>query len=124
MTAFPAEGKKGNSEKYIVRNFLGYPFFSAVFTADYELPGRKFRLFIIEATDGKECREIVQKYLRQAKAPEQGVNEGRHTIADPHHGIVDLYWKGRYIWGAVDLADAELRSRYLKRIEERLKDAK
>ena len=124
LAAFPAEGKKGNSEKYIVRNFLGYPFFNAVFTADYELPGRKFRLFIIEAADGKECREIVQKYFRKVKTPDAEVNEGRHTIADPHHGIVDLYWKGRYIWGVVDLADAELRSRYLKRIEERMKDGK
>jgi hypothetical protein len=56
--------------------------------------------------------------------PDQEVNEGRHTIADPRYGIVDLYWKGRYIWGAVDLADAELRSRYLKCIEERMKDGK
>ena len=124
LTAFPAEGKKNNSEKYIVRNFLGYPFFSAVFTADYELPGRKFRLFIIETTDGKECREIVQKYSQKVKAPDGSVNEGRHTMSDPHHGIVDLYWKGRYIWGAVDLADAELRSRYLKLVEARMADRK
>ena len=124
LTAFPAEGKKNNSEKYIVRNFLGYPFFSAVFTADYELSGRKFRLFIIEAADEKECREIVQKYSQKVKAPDGSVNEGRHTMSDPHHGIVDLYWKGRYIWGAVDLADAELRSRYLKLVEARMADRK
>jgi hypothetical protein len=124
LTVFPAEGKKGNSEKYIARNFLGYPFFSAVFTADYELPGRKFRLFIIETADAKECRGIVQKYVRQVKMPDREIGEGRHTIADPHHGTVDLYWKGRYIWGAVDLADAELRSKYLKRIEEKMKEGK
>ena len=124
LNLFPGEGKRGNAEKYIVRNFLGYPFFSGVFTAEYELTGRKFRLFIIEANDGTACREIVQKYLRQAKAPNREVNEGRYAIADPHHGVVELQWKGKYIWGAVDLADAELRLRYLKRIEEKLKDAK
>ena len=99
-------------------------FFSGVFTADYEVTGRKFRLFIIEATDKDACKEIVQKYLRQTKTPDREVNEGRYTIADPHHGTVDLYWKGRYIWGAVDLADAELRSKYLKRIEEKMRDGK
>lgn len=124
LTAFPAEGKRGNSEKYISRNFLGYPFLNAVFTADYELAGRKFRLFIIEATDKNACREIVRKYLRQTKAPDKEINEGRHRFADPHHGTVDLYWKGRYIWGAVDLADADLSSKYLKRIEERMKAGK
>ena len=46
------------------------------------------------------------------------------AVPDPHHGVVELHWKGKYIWGAVDLADAELRLRYLKRIEEKLKDAK
>ena len=124
LAFFPAEGKRGNSEKYIVRNFLGYPFLGGAFTADYELPGRKFRLFIIEATDKNECREIVQKYVRQTKTPDKEIAEGRHTIVDSHHGIVDLYWKGRYIWGTVDLADADLRSMYLKRIEGKIKDEK
>jgi len=124
LALFPAEGKRGNSEKYIVRNFLGYPFLGGAFTADYELPGRKFRLFIIEATDQNGSREIVQKYVRQTKTPDKEIAEGRHTIADPHHGIVDLYWKGRYIWGTVDLADADLRSMYLKRIEGKIKDEK
>jgi hypothetical protein len=124
LNLFPGEGKRGNAEKYIVRNFLGYPFFTGVFTAEYELTGRKFRLFIIEADDKTACREVVQKYLRQTKAPDKEVDEGRYTIADPHHGAVELQWKGRYIWGAVDLGDAELSLRYLRRIEERLRDLK
>jgi hypothetical protein len=124
LAAFPGEGKKDNSEKYIARNFLGYPFFNAAFTADYELPGMKFKLFIIEAVDKNASGEIIQKYLRQTKIPDKKVNEGRHTISDPHHGIVDLYWKGRYIWGTVDMADADLRSRYLKQIEAMLKEGK
>jgi hypothetical protein len=124
LAAFPGEGKKGNSEKYIARNFLGYPFFNAAFTADYELSGKKFKLFIIEAVDNNDCREIIRKYLRQTKTPDEEVNEGRHTIADPHHGIVDLYWKGGYIWGVVDLADVDLRSRYLKRIEAKMTEGK
>ncbi len=122
LALFPAEGKRVNSEKYIARNFLGYPFFSGVFTADYEIAGRKFRLFISEAKDENECRETVRNYLRQTKTPDRGAAEGRQAITDPHHGIVDLSWKGRYLWGAVDLADADLRSRYLRQIEARLGD--
>ena len=117
LSAFPPEGKKGNSEKYITRNFLGYTFFNSVYTADYEVAGKAFKLFLIEAADKNECKSVIQKYLRQIKNPEREVTEGRYTVSDPHHGVIDLFWKGAYIWGAVDLADADLRSKQLKSFE-------
>jgi len=117
LSAFPPEGKKGNSEKYITRNFLGYTFFNSAYTADYELAGKMFKLFLIEAADKNECKGIIQNYLRQIKNPEREVTEGRYTVSDPHHGVIDLFWKGAYIWGAVDLADADLRSKVLKSLE-------
>jgi hypothetical protein len=117
LSAFPAEGKKPNSEKYIVRNFLGYPFFHSAFTADYERSGAKFRLFLMEAADVNEGKEIVRQYLRQTKSPEETLREGRYTVSDPHHGVIDIYWRGRYIWGTVDLADGALRGEYLRLID-------
>ena len=124
MSAFPPGGKKGNSEKYITRNFLGYIFFNSAYTADYELAGKAFKLFLIEAADKNECRRIIQQYLRQIKDPERDVTEGRYTVSDPHHGVIDLFWKGRYIWGAVDLADADLRSKILKQFEANIRPGK
>jgi len=124
LSAFPAEEKKSHSEKYITRNFLGYPFLHSAFTADYESAGRKFKLFLIDAIKADESKNIIQQYLRQIKNPEKGFNEGRYTLADPHHGTVDLYWKGRYIWGTVDLPDAGLRSKFMKRFEEEIQKRK
>lgn len=124
LSAFPPEGKKNNSEKYLTRNFLGYSFFNSVYTADYERSGKTFRLFLIEAADRNEGREIIGRYLRQVKDPARAVDEGRYTVADPHHGVIDLFWKGAYIWGAVDLADGDLRSKYLKSFEGNMKPAK
>jgi len=124
LSAFPSEGKKDNSEKYITRNFLGYTFFNSAYTADYELTGKGFKLFLIEAADKNECKSIIQKYFRQIKNPEREVTEGRYTVSDPHHGIIDLFWKGAYIWGAVDLADADLRSKVLKSFEGNIKPGK
>lgn len=124
LSAFPPEGKKGNSEKYITRNFLGYSFFNSVYTADYDLAGKTFKLFLIEATGVNESKGILQKYLRQINDSTREVAEGRHTVADPHHGVIDLLWKGAYIWGAVDLADGDLRSKYLKSFEGRLRPAR
>jgi len=37
---------------------------------------------------------------------------------------MDFYWKGNYIWGALDLADETLRSRVLKLFAEGLEKKK
>jgi hypothetical protein len=120
LSAFPSAGKRVNTEKYLTRNFLGYPFFNSTYTADYEINGRGFQLFFIEAADRNEAKGIVQKYLRQVKEPEREASEGRYAVTDPHHGVIDLFWKGAYIWGTVDLADADLRAKILKAFEENL----
>ncbi len=124
LTAFPAEGKRSHSEKYITRNFLGYPFLHSAFTADYESVGRKFKLFLIDAVKVDESRNIIQQYLRQIKSPVKEISEGRYTLADPYHGIIDLVWKGRYILGIADLPDEGLRSKFLKRFEEEIQKRK
>jgi len=118
LSSFPEEGKKKNSEKFIALKFLGYPFLHSAFTADYELSGRKFKLFVIEGAEGNDCRDMMQKYLKETGSPEANVTEGRFTIADRHHGEMELHWKGRYIWGALNLKDTSLRSKYLNLFEE------
>ena len=120
LATFPAEGKMKNSEKFIAKKFLGYSFLHSAFTADYELGGKKFKLFIIESENQRECRNIIQKYLEQTGKTGKNVVEGRHTISDPHHGEIDLYWKGRHLWGILNLNDLALRSKYLRLLEEGL----
>ena len=124
LSSFPVEGNIRNSEKFIARNFLGYSFLNSAFTADYELSGKKFKLFLIDCGDKKGCRNIIQKYLQQTKSAGKEVTEGRYTLSDPHHGVVDLYWEGNHVWGVLDLADPGLRSRYLKLFGDELKKKK
>jgi hypothetical protein len=124
LSAFPTDGKKKNSEKFINKNFLGYSFFHSAFIADYELPDKKFKLFVIEGADGNDCREIIQKYLQQASSAEKNIREGRYTLTDPYHGEIELHWQGRYIWGILSLNDPLLRSKYLRSFEEGLQRMK
>jgi hypothetical protein len=124
LSSFPREGKKVNSETFIAKNFLGYPFLHSSFTAEYELSGKRFKLFVIESEDKNEPRNMVQKYLQQIGKPGNDVAEGRYTISDPHHGEVDLCWKGRYIGGVLDQGDASLRTKYLALFEEGLQNRK
>ena len=120
LSSFPPEGKIKNSEKFIAINFLGYSFLKTAFTADYDLSGQKFKLFLLDCREKDGCRNIIQKYLQQIGSPAKEVVDERYTLSDPHHGVVDLSWKGKYIWGVLDLRDPDLRSKYLKLFEERL----
>ena len=117
LSSFPEEGKKKNSEKFINRNFLGYSFFHSAFTADYELSGKKFKLFVIEGVDKNDCRGMIQEYLQQTKSSEKSAAEGHYLVADPYHGEIDLYWRATCIWGTLSLNDSNLRSKYLKLLE-------
>ena len=121
LSFFPEEGKKKNSEKFISKNFLSYSFLHSAFTADYELSGKKFKLFIIEGLERDDCRVMIQKYLRQTGDPAKGAVEGRYMLSDPYNGKVDLHWKGKNIWGILNESDASLRSKYLNLFEESLK---
>lgn len=120
LSFFPTEGKKVNSEMFIFKNFLGYAFLHDGFTADFELQGKKFKLFVIEGENRDECKTMIEKYLQTIKSPTEKIREGRYTLTDPHHGEIDLQWQGKYIWGIIDLHEASLRLKYLKLFEERL----
>lgn len=119
LSSFPGEGKKKNSEKFISKNFLGYSFFHSGYTADYEVSGKKFKIFVIEGKDQQDCRAMMEKYLKQTGNEGQKPSEGTYRLKDSYHGEVALFWKGKSIWGIVDLKDPDLRSKYLKEIEGR-----
>ncbi len=84
----------------------------------------RFKLFVIEGRDQKECRYMIHEYLEHTGNLQIKIEEGRFQLKDPYHGGMDFYWKGRYIWGALDLADETLRSRVLKLFAEGLEKEK
>lgn len=101
--AFPAGGKLLRAEKLATRDFLGHAFLHDGFTVPYEVEGAKFRLFVIEGRDTADAAEMLRKYLAFAKAAPKGLAaEGATTLDDALNGKVDLAWRGRWIWGAVD----------------------
>lgn len=113
LTAFPAEGKKANAEKFIAKDFLGYGFLRSGFTADYDRSGHKYQLFVIAGNGADEARAMLGQYLKQIKH-EVPVVEGAYQVKDPYHGAMVLFWKGRHIWGTIGLSDASLQASYLK----------
>ncbi|MBM4329704.1 MAG: hypothetical protein FJ117_00530 [Deltaproteobacteria bacterium] len=117
LSSFPSEGKKKNTEKFIAKDFLGYSFLYSGFIADYEIAGKKFKIFAIEGKSQNDCRDMMEKYLKKTGNVEKKTAEGIYRAKDPYHGMIDLFLKGRYIWGIIDLDVPDLRSRYLKHFE-------
>jgi len=120
LSAFPEEGKRKNSEKFIAKNFLGYSFFLSGFMVDYDLSGKKFKLYVMEGAKPEDCGNMIRKYLEKIDNSRARIGEGRFTLQDPYHGEMDFSWKGKYIWGVLNLDDPVLRSKYLALFEEAL----
>lgn len=116
LSAFPSDGKKPNSEKFIAKDFLGYAFFHSGFIADYDRSGQKYQLFVISGDSPDDARAMLGQYLKQIKQ-EMNLAEGTYELKDPYHGEMALFWKGKYIWGTMKVTDPGLRSAYLKQFE-------
>jgi hypothetical protein len=120
LRCFPEQDKIANSEKFVASNFLGMDFFHDAFTADYSVNGNSFQLFIIEGADDRDCMNMMKNYLELAKERTEGLKEGSFIINDPYHGKVPVVWKGRYLYGALNLEDETIRAEYFERINELL----
>lgn len=121
LSIFPEKGKQKNSEKFIAVNFLGYSFLRSAFIADYEDSNNHFTLFIIEGVDSKECEEMLAQYLNKTKSSQKEVKENRYILSDPYHGDIALSWKGKYIWGVLNLAKSSSQKEYMSLFEEQLR---
>ncbi len=117
LDKLPEEGRVENSERFIVRDFLGYSFLGNALLCDYDTSGKKFQIFVIEESDSATCKKILDRYLRTLGHPGWKTARMHNAIEDPHHGEIDLVWKGRHIWGILGLEDRKLRVEYTKKLE-------
>ncbi|MCJ7680390.1 MAG: hypothetical protein MUP70_06685, partial [Candidatus Aminicenantes bacterium] len=67
VAAFPAEGKIANSEKFSLRNFLGYSFLRNGFMAGYRMEDMEFDCFIIRAETEEESEGMLNQLLEKKK---------------------------------------------------------
>jgi hypothetical protein len=118
LVVFPSDGKRKNSEKFIAKDFLGYAFLHSGFTADYEVSGKQFQIFVIEGDSPDDARSMLQHYLGRIGNAGTAIAEAPRHVQDPYHGEMALFWKGKSIWGTMNLDDPDLRSKYLRQFEE------
>jgi len=123
MKIFPKQNRIANSEKYFLRNFMGYSFFHDGFSADYRLDDMEFVCILVVGKDDDDARKMLQAYVDAKSA------DALESLADAYH-IRDRYYHNiylgrinRYICGAMKIQDDRTGEgrRYLEEMMERLK---
>jgi hypothetical protein len=118
LASLPEENRVKNSELYVDVNFLGYGFFRAAYSAEYDLAGQRAKAFIMEAADETAAQAMLRDYL--IKLGRKAGQPGRLDLADPNHGPITLEIRGRYLAGVLNLIDPAQRDKQLDQILERL----
>ena len=67
LSVFPKEGLLPYTEKFILRNFMGYSFLHDGFLASYKAGGQEFDCFIIDGKNAEETQEMVKRFLQDSR---------------------------------------------------------
>ena len=101
VNSFPKEGLIPYSAAYVTQNYIGHEFLKLVFTADYDLLGKKFQAFVIDAKTSESAKQILNDYFKFTKQ-EEPFAEGNLLIKDRYNGSIPVVWKGAFLIGAFD----------------------
>jgi hypothetical protein len=120
---FPKEGLIPNTEKYILRNFMGYSFLRNGYSANYKKGDLEFDCFFIEGKTQEDAQEMVGKYL-EAKGKENVTKEDSwYHIKDRYYHNIYLSKVGSTICGVIKIKDGheKIGKEYVKILVESLK---
>lgn len=121
LDAFPEADKINYSERYINKNFLGYESLSEVFTVDYKVEEKDFRMFLIQKNDVNICRKMLEDYFTSIKMEKEKIQEGNFQVNDPYQGELNLLWNDNIVIGVINCTDSQLSKKYLEQMSNKLK---
>lgn len=125
LGVFPQEGKIAHSEKFILRNFLGYGFLHDGYLVNYKTDDFEFDCFLIKGRDEEDAKKMLNQYLQSnADSPEdQGVGKVI-KIEDRYYKNIFLLRLDKYICGVMKIEDGSeaLGQRYLETMIKNLKE--
>jgi hypothetical protein len=97
--SFPEDGLIPYTQAYITTNYIGHEFLKPVYTADYDLDGLKFQMFVIDGKTKEGAKKILGDYFGfTGQSPD--FKERNLRAEDRYNGNIPLVWKGQYIVGA------------------------
>jgi hypothetical protein len=109
LAAFPPQNRVADSEKFILKNFLGMSFLEAGYTAHYRLGGMEFEAFIIEAGSADKAEAMLKQFLsKSGLAPGYDpATQSRFTWKDKYLKNVFIERRGAYLFGLIKVPDGQ-----------------
>ena len=118
LDVFPKEGRIPNSEKFILRNVLGYKFLHDGFIVSYENGSLSFDCFVIEGDSPEEATAMMAKYLEaKGEGSTKKIPQG-YWIKDRYYHNIYLAQAGNALCGVMKIPDGseKLGLSYLERL--------
>lgn len=123
LDVFPEVGLIKNSEKFVLRNFMGYEFMNNGYVANYKLDELDFDCFLIDAENVEKATNIFSQYLNtKNKQSLREISEG-YRIQDTYYKGIYLTRVDNYICGVRKIKEGfeEIGEKYLRLLIESLR---
>jgi len=123
LAFFPKQGLVRNSEKFILRNFMGYSFLHNGYLANYKLEDLEFDCFLMEGEDEEDTQNMLEQYLkRKGEQNVQKITAG-YRIKDRYYHNIYLARVENYLCGVMKINDESLEvgDKYIGMLIESLK---
>jgi hypothetical protein len=124
LSVFPREGIIANSEKYILRNVMGFEFLRNGYMASYKLEGTEFECFFIKADEGRDPAALLKQLLEfyaKDRQPAEDIPLGHH-VRNKYGQNLYIGVSGTFLCGVNRLPDGagKIGNRYLNSLAESL----
>jgi hypothetical protein len=123
LALFPTQGLVQNSEKFILRNFMGYSFLHDGYLANYKLEDLEFDCFLIEGENAEDAQNMLKQYLeKKGKQSVEEISAG-YRIKDRYYHNIYLARVENYLCGVMKIKDEfdEIGDKYFGMLIESLK---
>ncbi len=124
LKAFPKVGLIPNTEKFILRNFMGYKFFHDGYVVSYKMNELSFDCFLIEGKNAEEAKVMLKKYLDAKGADSvQQISLG-FQIKDRYYHNIYIARVDNFLCGVMKITDdsVEVGNSYLEKLIQSAKD--
>lgn len=121
----PQEQRVPDSIRYLATSALGYQFLSGVFTANYEIDGTSYQLFILLAADREEAASLLDEFAKATAEYDKVVSReaydhGETVIGDSLGYFSVVFNKGVFLGGAIECEEREVAERQAIAFREQL----
>lgn len=124
LKTFPQEGLIPNTEKFILRNVMGYKFLHDGYISSYKKDDIDFDCFLIEGKDAEEAAEMLKKFLDAKGADSVQKATSGFRIKDRYYHNIYIAQVDHILCGVMKIPDdhSELGENYLQRFIQSVKN--